>query len=67
MVIPQDLWAALGRNLSALRAHGITVPFPDALIATVAIENDLELWTRDAHFSLIQGVLPQLKLFAEPP
>ena len=35
----------------------------DAMIATVAIENDLELWTRDAHFVQIQGVLTQLRLF----
>ena len=39
----------------------------DVVIATVAIENDIELWTRDAQFQLIQRVLPRLKLFQEPP
>jgi len=67
VAIPDHLWAAVGHNLAALRAKGLTVPFTDALIATVAIENGLELWTYDAHFPMIQTALPQLKLFQEPP
>src|SRR5436853_394603 len=54
-------------TLAAPRAGGVTIPFVDAVIATVAIVNDVELWTRDAHFTLVQSVLPALKLFAEPP
>ena len=65
--IPKKIWPALGRNLALLGARGITVPFPDALIATVAIENDLELWQHDHHFPAIQSVIPALKLFQEPP
>jgi predicted nucleic acid-binding protein len=64
--MPKRTWPNLGRNLSQLAARGITVPFPDALIATVAIDNDLELWNHDSHFAEIQKVLPQLKLFQEP-
>jgi predicted nucleic acid-binding protein len=67
VTIPGDLWPKLGHNLFSLRTSGITVPFTDALIATVAIENALELWTYDAHFPLIQNAVPQLKLFHEPP
>jgi predicted nucleic acid-binding protein len=52
---------------SALRAAGVTVPFQDVVIATVAIANDIELWTRDNQFTLIQRVLPRLRLFQEPP
>jgi predicted nucleic acid-binding protein len=33
----------------------------------VAIENDVELWTRDKQFQLVQAALPALKLFQEPP
>jgi predicted nucleic acid-binding protein len=44
----------------------VTVPFPDALIATLAIAENLELWTRDLHFTQIQRVLPSLRLFQEP-
>ncbi len=56
-----------GDNLSALRAGGVTIPFADAVIATLAIVNDLELWTRDAPFAHVQRILPAMKLFAEPP
>ena len=65
--IPKRIWPSLGRNLALLAANGITVPFADALTATVAIDNDLELWNHDAHFPMIKKVLPQLKLFQEPP
>jgi predicted nucleic acid-binding protein len=65
--IGDALWITIGDNLAALRSKGITVPFSDVVIATVAIENDIELWTRDAQFQMIQRVLPQLKLFVEPP
>jgi predicted nucleic acid-binding protein len=44
----------------------VIVPFPDVLLATVAIENGLELWTDDSHFLHIQRVLPALRLFQEP-
>ena len=67
IAIPDAIWPVLGRNLFALRRRGITVPLADAIIATLAIENDLELWTYDAHFAMIRVVLPQLKLFVEPP
>jgi predicted nucleic acid-binding protein len=65
--MPDALWVAVGDNLAALRSGGITVPFQDVVIATIAIENDIELWTRDAQFQMIQSVLPRLKLFQEPP
>jgi predicted nucleic acid-binding protein len=65
--IPDSIWDTVGDNLHALRAGGLTLPFADAVIATVAITNDIELWTRDAHFTHVQRILPALKLFAEPP
>jgi hypothetical protein len=64
--ITEGLWDVLGKNLSLLRAAGATVPFADALIATLANENDLELWTRDSHFVRIQSILTGLRLFQEP-
>jgi predicted nucleic acid-binding protein len=63
----EAIWDAAGDNLAALRRRGIAVPFPDAVIATVGIENDVEVWARDQHFRTIQQVLPRLKLFQEPP
>jgi predicted nucleic acid-binding protein len=53
--------------LAILRASGLTVPFNDAAIATVAISLDMEVWARDKHFGNIQGLIPKLKLFQEPP
>src|ERR1700688_2184156 len=34
---PKKIWRSLGRNLALLGAKGVTMPFPDALIATVAL------------------------------
>jgi predicted nucleic acid-binding protein len=65
--IPDALWDEVGDNLAALRAAGVTVPFPDVVIATVAMAHDLELWAHDNQFALIQHVLPRLRLFQEPP
>ena len=65
--IAHSTWNLLAKNLYELRIHGITVPFQDALIATIAIENGLELWTRDKQFLMIQSVIPALLLFQEPP
>ena len=67
LAIPDALWAKVGFNLAALGAKGITVPLPDAVIATLALEHNLEVWTYDAHFAMMQSVLPALRLFQEPP
>jgi predicted nucleic acid-binding protein len=64
--IPESMWDSVSRYLFSLRIKGLTVPFNDVIIAAVAIENDLELWTRDQQFTLIQPVLHQLRLFQEP-
>jgi predicted nucleic acid-binding protein len=63
----EPVWDAAGDNLHSLRTNGVTLPFPDAVIATVAIAHNIELWTRDGHFGLVQSVLHALRLFVEPP
>jgi predicted nucleic acid-binding protein len=65
--IADAIWDQVGDNLAVLRAGGLTIPFPDAVLASVAMANGIELWTRDKHFALVQHLLPALKLFAEPP
>jgi predicted nucleic acid-binding protein len=65
--IPETIWDRVGDHLADLRAGGITIPFPDAVIATTAIANGIEVWTRDPHFTLAQSILPALRLFSEPP
>ena len=65
--IPDSIWDFVGETLASLLASGITVPFPDAVVAMVAIEGQMELWARDPHFPRMQKVLPQLRLYHEPP
>jgi predicted nucleic acid-binding protein len=38
--ITDPVWDAVGDNLRALRASGVTVPFQDVVIATLAVAND---------------------------
>lgn len=64
--IDEEVWNDLGRILRTLRSQGLAVPFPDALIATVAMRGGLLLWTYDAHFVVIQSALPDLRLFDGP-
>lgn len=65
--IADAVWDEVGDHLAALRAGGLTIPFADAVIASVAMFNGVELWTRDKHFAQVQSLLPALKLFSEPP
>ncbi len=58
-----DDWQELGSNLYKLRRGGLTVPFSDAIIATLAIKYDIPVWTGDRHFALIRNVLTDLKLY----
>ena len=45
-----------GEVLGSLRRQGITVPSPDALIATLCLRHDLTLLENDAHFERIEGL-----------
>lgn len=58
-----DDWQLLGSNLYKLRRKGLTVPFSDAIIATLAIKYDIPVWTGDKHFVLIKNILTDLRLF----
>ena len=56
-------WNRLGRILYRLRKSGVTLPFTDAVISQVAINNDISILTNDHHFKLIQNIIPELKLY----
>jgi predicted nucleic acid-binding protein len=64
--LPEDIWDRVGYYLALLRSAGVTVPFADAVIATVAVGNKIPLWTRDVHFQRMQSVMKELELFPEP-
>ena len=61
--IDDETWELFGDLLYKLKISGATVPFQDALVAAVAIDNDCLLWTNDKHFPMIGRVLKELKLF----
>ena len=61
--IEQEDWDSLPRLLYTLKTNGIAVPFQDAMIALLAMKAACPLWTTDRHFSILQSVLPELKLF----
>lgn len=64
--IPEATWDHLGHLLASLRAKGLPMPFQDVLLAAIAIDHDVELWSYGAHFQTIKSVNPSLKLFAGP-
>ena len=45
---------------TALRRAGTPTPTNDIWIAASALEHDLELWTRDAHFDKVPGLRVRL-------
>lgn len=60
--IDDTIWSIVGDNLNKLRKSGLTVPFQDAVIATLRIMNNISLLSGDMHFKKIKKVLPKLKL-----
>lgn len=58
-------WDEFGRFLYKLRTNGLSVPYADAVIAFIAIKNNLQLLTRDKHFRLIQVIEPKLKFYKD--
>ncbi len=64
--IDSSTWDHLGLNLASLRTAGLPMPFQDVLIATVAIDQGVELWSFDEHFQKMQPALTRLRLFDGP-
>ena len=52
----ETLWLAAGRLSAALRKKGVTLPFSDILIASVALKHDLTVLTVDRHFDQVPGL-----------
>jgi len=50
------LWAKAGDLARGLREKGITIPFSDIIIATLALEHEATVLTRDRHFLQIKGL-----------
>lgn len=50
------VWQEAGRLLFHLRARGLSVPLPDAIIAALALEGGHEVYTLDEHFQRVPGL-----------
>jgi predicted nucleic acid-binding protein len=49
-------WHTAAELSFALRRQGLTTPLSDLVIATVALANDLELYSLDRHYSRVSGL-----------
>lgn len=56
-------WIELAEEFITFRKNGLTVPFQDAMIASLGIKYNCSIWTNDKHFKLMQVVLPKLQIF----
>jgi len=61
--IDKEDWNGIGKFLHKLRIKGVKIPFQDAIIAYLAVKNNIPLWTRDKHFELIRDVIKELKVY----
>ncbi len=64
---PLDLesadWRILGDQLYRYKMGGFTVPFTDAMIASIALKYDIPVWANDKHFDMMKNVIPLLKVY----
>lgn len=56
-------WEYSGLMLQTIRQQGFTLPVTDVLIAYLGIKYDIPVWTKDKHFTVIQALYPELKLY----
>ena len=52
----RDTWLRAGSVSATLKRNGLTLPNSDIFIASLAIENNLSVFTLDSHFEQIPGV-----------
>jgi tRNA(fMet)-specific endonuclease VapC len=52
----KSLWHKAGDLSASLRKQGLTIPLSDVLIAVIALEHNLSLFTLDSHFKDVAGV-----------
>ncbi len=56
-------WRRAGEAAGELRQQGRSVPLTDIEVAVAAVDGGAQLWTRDADFQQIAGVLKGLNRF----
>jgi predicted nucleic acid-binding protein len=53
----QKVWRKAAAHFSLLRSKGITAPWNDVIIATLALENNCRVYAVDQHFNAMAPVL----------
>jgi predicted nucleic acid-binding protein len=53
----QKLWRQAAAHFSKLRSGGLTVPWNDLLVATLALTADCRVYAVDAHFTAMAPIL----------
>jgi len=61
--INDTIWEPVGENLNLLRKNGLNVPFQDAVLATLCIESNVKIATKDKHFKKIAEILTELIIY----
>ncbi len=54
----QKIWRNAASTYASLRAAGLTVPWNDILIATIAMERDCRVYSVDKHFDAMAKHVP---------
>jgi len=54
----QFLWKKAGELSGSLKRKGLNLPLSDIIVAGIAIEHNLKIFTLDKHFGQIPGVKP---------
>lgn len=65
VAVDEPVWEIAGRIGGALEARGSRIPFQDLVVISTSIHHGIPVWTRDAHFSRVLDVAPELALFDE--
>ena len=60
--LEEDDWEVLGDQLYEYRTHGVTVPMPDAIVASIALIYGIPVWSKDGHFDLMRNVISELQV-----
>jgi predicted nucleic acid-binding protein len=53
----QKLWRKAAENFGLMRKSGISVPWNDLLIATIAMEHNVRVYSVDKHFDSLSAIL----------
>lgn len=59
----QKIWRKAAANYAALKSRGVTAPWNDVLIATIAMENQCRVYAVDKHFEAMAAIFPALHLY----